>query len=271
MELNGKTVLVCNCEASMALDGQALARACRSDGALTVNSHLCRAQLGNFRAALRHGGPLLVACTQEAPLFGEIAAQAAAETDLRFVNIREHAGWSNEGAAATPKIAALLAEAALDLPPTPTVTMRSDGVCLVYGRDETAIAAAQQLAGRLDVTVLLSDPQEVVPPRTMEVAIFRGRVTALRGHLGAIELTVDDYAPALPSSRRSLAFAAPQDGASVRCDLVLDLTGGAPLVPAPDRRRFLCAAAAGRADQPAAHAARNLLRRGRRARGPAGA
>ena len=70
----------------------------------------------------------------------------------------------------------------------------------------------------------------------MEVAIFRGRVTALRGHLGAFELTVDDYAPALPSSRRSLAFAAPQDGASVRCDLVLDLTGGAPLVPAPDRR-----------------------------------
>ena len=236
MELNGKTVLICDCEATIPLDGRALAKACRSDGTPAVNTHLCRAQLDNFRAALRRDAPLLVACTQEAPLFGEVAAEVGAEADLRFVNIRERAGWSTDGAAAIPKIAALLAEAALDLPPAPTVTMRSDGVCLVYGRDETAIAAAQQLAGRLDVTVLLMQPQEVVPPRTTDVPIFRGKITALRGHLGAFELTVDDYAPALPSSRRSLAFAAPRDGVASHCDLILDLTGGTPLVPAPDRR-----------------------------------
>ena len=178
MELKGRRLLVCNCETTMPLDQDRLAKACRAAGAegeLTLNSQLCWAQLGNFEAAL--GGDLLVACTQEAPLFAEVAAEQKPEAEagpsVAFTNIRETAGWSAEagGPAATAKIAALLAEAALEIPPTPAVALKSGGVCLVYGRDERAVEAAKQLAGRLEVTVLLSAPGEIPPPRLMDVPI----------------------------------------------------------------------------------------------------
>ncbi len=236
MELGGRKLLVCNCEGTMSLDGKALGRACGGEGALFVNTQLCRAQIENFRAAAAKGGPLLVACTQEQPLFDETLREAGLDIPVAYANIRERAGWSAAGADALPKMAALLAEAALDIPPAPSVTLKSEGVCLVYGKDEAALAAAQQLAGRLDVTLLLTKPRDVVPPPRMNVPVFRGTITAARGHLGAFELTVDDYAPAVPSSRRALAFETPRNGAGSRCDLILDLSGGAPLFPSPARR-----------------------------------
>ena len=77
--------------------------------------------MGAFNAAL-NDPEMLVACTQEAPLFAEIAQAAEGKGTLGFVNIREYAGWSAEGTSATPKMAALLAMAALPDPePVPTV------------------------------------------------------------------------------------------------------------------------------------------------------
>ena len=50
MEFNGKRVLVCNCEQTMALDGKALGRACAAAGAAgdaaNIHHNLCRAELG---------------------------------------------------------------------------------------------------------------------------------------------------------------------------------------------------------------------------------
>jgi ferredoxin len=66
--------------------------------------------------------------------------------------------------------------------------------------------------------------------------MFRGTITVARGHLGAFEVTVDDYAPALPSSRGALVFEKPRNGATSRCDLILDLSGGAPLFASAARR-----------------------------------
>ena len=236
MDLNGRTVLVCDCEGSMELDGAGLAKACGATGPAMVNHQLCRAQIDNFRAALGKGRPLLVACTQEAPLFDEIRAEADDAPPTAYVNIREQAGWSEAGSAALPKMAALLAAAAVDLPPTPTVALKSDGICLVYGRDESAVEAARQIAGRLSPTVLLRQPGDFEAPRIMDVPVFRGRISGVRGHLGAFELTVDDYAPASPSSRGHLRFEPVRNGAATQCDLILDLTGDTPLFPAADRR-----------------------------------
>jgi ferredoxin len=235
MELNGKNILLCNCEETMPLDGAKVARGCAAAGATSVHTHLCRREIARFRDAVGEGKPLLVACTQEAPLFAEIAAEAGAQSTITYANIRERAGWSEEADRALPKIAALLAEATLDAPPVPTVAMRSEGVCLVYGRDETAIELGRQLAARLDVTVLLSQPKDVVPPRVADVPIFRGTIVGARGHLGAFELTVDGYAPVIPSSRGALRFDAGRSAAT-RCDLILDVTGGSPLFPAAKRR-----------------------------------
>ena len=142
MELGGKKILVCNCEATMPLDGKALAKACGAASAAPVHHHLCRTEIGDFHSACAAGEPVLVACTQEAPLFRQLQQENHPETPVSFTNIRERAGWSVEAEDATAKIAALLAEAAIEAPPIPSVTMRSEGSCLVYGRDEEAVAVA---------------------------------------------------------------------------------------------------------------------------------
>ena len=239
MEMRGRRVLICNCEASMPLDAGKLAEACQAiggEGEFELNTQLCRAQLGNFQQAILGQAPVLVACTQEAPLFTELAAEDNPEVALGFINIRERAGWSEQGAEATPKIAALIAEATLDIEPSRSVELKSGGVCLVYGNDERALEAAKQLAGRLEVTLLLDEPGEIIPPGVMDVPIFRGTITQAKGHLGAFGVNLRGYAAATPSSRGTLQFEAPRDNAFTECDLILDLTGGAPLFPAHEKR-----------------------------------
>lgn len=228
-----RTILLCSCEDTMPLDAAAVRKACRG-AAVMSGRQLCRAELDRFRAAVKPGAAVTVACTQEAPLFAEAAGGAAGE--LAFANIRETAGWSKDAGAAGPKTAALIAAAAEPLPPTPFVSFESEGVILIYGRDEQAIEAARLLEPHLDVTVLLTRPDAVAPARVTEFPVVKGTVRAAKGHLGAFELTVDDYAAAAPSSRGALAFGTPRDNATSQCDIVLDLSGGAPLFSAPDLR-----------------------------------
>ncbi|WP_282608065.1 4Fe-4S dicluster domain-containing protein [Pelagibius sp. Alg239-R121] len=236
MENDDRQLFICNCENTMPLRGDALAKACGKDGSAKIHSQLCRAQIGDLQSTAASGAAITIACTQEAPLFEEILEEAGYEGDARFVNIRETAGWSDQAAKATPKIAALLAESAVAVKPAPSVTMQSEGACLVYGRDETAIEAARQLADRLDVTVLLTKPAEIVPPQVMDVPIFKGTIAGAKGHFGAFEIIVDDYAPSVVSARGAMAFEAPRNGAASKCDLILDLCGGTPLFTASEKR-----------------------------------
>ena len=120
----------------MALDAPALRQALGPEagaGLETVHSTLCRREAGAFQRAAKGPDDLLVACTQESPLFLALAeetegAPGIAERPIRFVNIREAGGWSKDGAAATPKIAALIAAAQLPAPePVPVVSYRSAG------------------------------------------------------------------------------------------------------------------------------------------------
>lgn len=231
---NKRRILVCSCEDTMPLDVDTIAKAC--PGADIVSGRqFCRSELERFRALLPDGGNLTIACTQEAPVFEEAAAESG-DCALEFVNIRENAGWSNEAAKAGPKIAALLAAAAEPLPAVPFVGLESDGVILIYGRDERAIEAAELLKDHLDVTVLITRPQQLAPLRKTEFPLVRGTIRAAKGWLGAFELTVDDYAQPAPSSRRELVFGTPRNGAVSKCDIVLDLSGGAALFPASDLR-----------------------------------
>ena len=220
----------------MPLDAQALRHGCRQGGELRLAEQLCRAQLGRFLAGLGEARPVTVACTQEAPLFTQEAEAAGHTGDLIFVNLREQAGWSTEAAAAGPKMAALLAAAAVPMPPTPVTGLESRGVTLLLGRDETALAAAEQLKDRLDLTVLLTGEAEVTPLRSAEYPVLRGRAHTATGWLGAFELVVDGYAAAAPSSRAAYRWGSARDGAVSRCDLILDLTGRTPLFPTHDLR-----------------------------------
>lgn len=218
----------------MPLDVAAIGQGC--GGSLSTADQLCGRELDRFRAALAEGRPVTVSCTLQAPLFDEIAAEADAEALVAYAKIRETAGWSSQAAQAGPKMAALLAAAAEPLPAAGTVPIESRGVALIYGRDETAIEAGRRLAEHLDVTVLLSRPGEVAPLHRNEFPVIRGTVRGARGHLGAFELRIDDYALPAPSSRTHLVFGQARDGATSTCDLVLDLTGDRPLFPAHEVR-----------------------------------
>ena len=226
-------ILICSCEDTMPLDSAAVKRGCRGANVLTARQ-LCRAELEKFRAAAAGEASLIVGCTQEAPLFSELAQAGSA--DISYVNIRETAGWSKDADAAGPKMAALLAAAAEPAPDISFVSFNSEGVILIYGRDEQAIEAGNLLKDHLDVTVLIRPPAEVAPPRVTDFPVVKGAIRSATGHLGAFELTVDGYAQPAPSSRGTLSFAAPRDGAVSRCDLMLDISGGAPLFTASDLR-----------------------------------
>src|SRR5262249_18805481 len=128
------SILICSCEDTMPLDGAAVKRGCRGAEVFTAHQ-LCPAELGKFRAPVGGAGPLIVACPQETPVFAEVAGDA----DVPYANIRETAGWSKDAAAAGPKMAALLAAAAEPAPDLAFVSVSSEGVILIYGRDEQAI------------------------------------------------------------------------------------------------------------------------------------
>ena len=128
------------------------------------------------------------------------------------------------------------AAAAIPAPDYPLVTLSSEGIILIYGRDEAAIEAGRLLADHLDVTVMLKQAADVTPPAAAVFPIVKGVIRNVRGHFGAFELTIDDYAQPHPSSRDRFTFRAGRDGATSRCDLVLDLSGEPPLLAAHDLR-----------------------------------
>lgn len=236
MRVSGHRVLLCNCERTMTVDGRRIAEALAPGEEAEVCSNLCRTEVARFTAALASGDKLAVACTQEAPLFRELAEEAGRGEDVRFVNIRERAGWSAAKGDPSPRMAALLAEGLLDTEPAGTITVKSDGSCLVYGAGEKAFEAAERLKGRLQVSLLLTDEEGVVPPSVVDVPIHRGRIAKASGHFGAFDITVDGYAPAMPSSKARLGFVMARDGARSQCGLILDLSKGDPLFPAHRRR-----------------------------------
>lgn len=182
----------------MTLDAPLLSRAlgqtpqCSTDGLDTLHTLLCRREAGAFQRAAKasaaSGDEMLVACTQESRLFLELNAEtegaaSVTERPIRFVNIRETAGWGAEGRGATPKIAALLAAAQLPPPaPVATVGYKSEGRCLVIGPGPAAEQAAALLEDKLEVSVLSSGgPLQQRHARPTH----HGRLVGLSGWLGS--------------------------------------------------------------------------------------
>jgi len=244
MKRNGATILVCDCEGTMPLDGKRLADALGADaeGNPFVARQLCRAQIDTFsKAAASAGdGPLIIGCTQEAPVFLETLDEMENAPEARFVNIREKAGWSadhgDSGKATLPKMAALIAEAQINVQPTTSVEMISNGALLIIGNDDRAVAAAERLVDHLDVTLVLETLPDSPPPRLSRVPTFAGRVKTATGHMGAFEVKFENFAALRPSSRSSLSFEGMGQSGTSTCDLILDLRGGTPLFPEPETR-----------------------------------
>ncbi|MDB5742227.1 MAG: 4Fe-4S ferredoxin, iron-sulfur binding domain protein [Polaromonas sp.] len=173
----------------MPLQPQALGTALHES--LTLHSGLCRREAGAFQKAIQSGDEVVVACTQETRLFGELAQQTPGATSvIKFVNIRETGGWSRDAAQATPKIAALLALAQLpDAEPVPTVTYKSAGRLLIIGALDAAERAAELVADTLDVTLFSLGAGQRGGAQERRYPVLAGEIQQLSGWLGAFELS----------------------------------------------------------------------------------
>jgi ferredoxin len=178
---------VCSCNGTMPLDGAALARALGRDAPLAVHRAMCQRDLSRFAESVH--GDALVACTQEQALLGDAAEQGGRTRTIRFVNVRETGGWSAEAGAATPKLAALIAAAALpEPPPVPRVAYESRGDVLVTGPAEAALYWGQALSTQLNVTVLMSGRTVAAElPAERRYPVHSGRLAKLTGWLGAFD------------------------------------------------------------------------------------
>src|SRR5574340_654357 len=195
MSLRDKAIRLCNCNGTLPVDGAALARALATDGPPEVCNALCRADAHRYVADVQAGRDIVVACTQEAPLFRELAAEGRHEGRLRFVNIREAAGWSEQGQAATPKMAGLLALAGVPDPePVPAVMFRSQGNLLIVGPGEAAIGWAEQVKNQLSVTVLATRRGGELPS-AREYPIYSGNNINIRGFLGQFKVSWEQQNP----------------------------------------------------------------------------
>ncbi len=227
-------VILCDCAGSFALDPEALSAA-TGLACSRVHSALCSDEIS--RAAEEIGkGSAVIACAQEAALFAEVAAGLGAEAP-QCVDLRDRAGWSEEGEKAGAKIAALLAEALLESPAEKTFDITSEGRCLILGPETLALEAAAQLAEVLAVTVLLERPPRKPPlDRRFDVAV--GRLRRLCGSLGAFAVEIDALRQFVPGGRAPV-FAPPRDGGRSECDIVLDLSGGRMFAAGAKRDGYL--------------------------------
>ncbi|HZO01850.1 MAG TPA: 4Fe-4S dicluster domain-containing protein, partial [Burkholderiales bacterium] len=181
MSLEGKTLKVCSCNRTLPLDAKALAAALKSGEPLTVHHELCRKDAPAFQKAVGGADEVIVACTQEAALFSELT-----EKPIKFVNVRELAGWSAEKS--TAKIAALIAMAALPEPePAPAVEFQSQGQVLIIGPAAAALDWAERLSGQLEVSALVTSAGADLPLER-KYPVWSGKPTSVTGWLGAFEV-----------------------------------------------------------------------------------
>ena len=119
-----KTLLVCDCLGSQSVDSAALEAATGKTCGRCYSS-LCTDQIDIAAKAIAQGD-VMIACQQEAHRFVALAEDLYAKAPA-FVDIRDRAGWTDDAANVTPKMAALIAEAALTPPTQKAFDVVSEG------------------------------------------------------------------------------------------------------------------------------------------------
>lgn len=192
---------------------------------------LCTTQIDKAVKALE-AGDTIICCTQQSQVF-EALAEEIGQPEAPLLDLRDRAGWSEDTASKLPKMSALAAEALLPASPAKTRDVISEGLCLITGPAQTALAAAEQLQDYLSVTVLLNSADDL--PDTAKFDIVVGRLRKASGALGQFEVSIDALQMPNPGGKGP-SLTEPRDGGQSVCDILLDLTGGTPLFPAPEKR-----------------------------------
>ncbi|MDE4273764.1 4Fe-4S binding protein [Phaeobacter gallaeciensis] len=225
-----KQLILCDCSGSQEIDSERLSDV-TGLSCSKMHSALCTSQTDSAAAAIG-AGDAVICCTQEQRLFEEIAGEIGAPSPA-FLDLRDRAGWTADEGDLLPKMSALVAEAALDTSAAKTVDVVSEGLCLIVGSGDVALAAAKRLQDSLAVTVLLTGDDE--PPMSRGFDVVRGQLRQASGALGQFQVTIDALQQ-LDTTGRSWSWTAPRDGGCSECDIILDLTGGTPLFPAHEKR-----------------------------------
>lgn len=230
-----KQLILCDCLGSQQIDADSLSNlegfACSK-----VHTELCGKQ-AEQAAKLIAAGDTMIACQQERETFEEIAADlGVAAPD--FVDLRDRAGWSEDATAkdknTAAKMAALVADAAHPQVPLKTFDVASEGLCLILGPTDVAQDAAARLAPFLSVTLLLENAEDLPVDRSYDVVV--GQLKGAKGALGQFEVRLDRLQQMQAGGRGAFTLSEPRDGGVAECDIILDLRGGQPLFPAPEKR-----------------------------------
>ncbi|MCY4243008.1 MAG: 4Fe-4S binding protein [Rhodobacter sp.] len=224
-------IILCDCANSQRLNPSKIAASTGAECS-PVHTSLCTEQSEIAAKAIREGG-CTICCGQEMRFFEQLAEELGAEVPA-FIDLRDRAGWTDDDNDTGPKMAALVAEAILPPAPTKTIDVVSEGVCLIVGSGETVFDAAERLADTHAVTVLQLDESD--PPPIREFDVIRGRLRKATGALGGFQLSFDNLRRIQPAGRGIWQWTNPRDSAHSECDIILDLSGQAPLFSAHEKR-----------------------------------
>ena len=226
MNSQNRTLLLCRCGDSMKTNPQSAKESSKANSVIETD-FLCTENLAIAKKELSSGNQVIIACEQQAILFEELCHEINIENkitpDCIYVDIRDRAGWT-EDKNAFAKQAALLSEIDLETPETPVKEILSEGVCLVLGKDESALDLALKLSDELAVTVLLDQELENIIPRS-EYNVCRGILKKATGYLGNYKIVVNNYSELNPHGRGLTSFGPQKKEVNSECDIIIDLRG----------------------------------------------
>lgn len=236
-----KTLLLCSCDKTQALDPESLRAAAAADQVVAVDE-LCVKDINKAAEHLGGDSEVLIACGQQAALFERLGEEIQSEINhaapFRTIDIRDRAGWSS--AKADPgrlhgKQAALLAAAQLPGPMAPAKTIQSDGVCCIVGPTEQALRMAGLVKDELGVTCVVSDSGPVELP-SADYDVAKGKLASAQGALGNFRLEFAGLQTLNPAGRGAPGYGEAKATARSECDIFIDLRGGAPAFPSHEKR-----------------------------------
>ncbi|EBA15723.1 iron-sulfur cluster-binding protein [Roseobacter sp. SK209-2-6] len=223
-------LILCDCSGTQTIDPEALSKA-SGHPCSKLHSELCGQEIEQLTTALSDVGAV-ICCTQEKNLFEALAAEMEVPP-VPLLDLRDRAGWTRDTGNSLPKMSALTAEAMLEVPAAKTLDVISEGTCLIFGPHEVALSAAERLKDILAVTVLLDPGCE--PPMSRDYDAVRGNLLRAKGAIGGFTLSFGSL-ETLVTSGREWRWSSPQQGGASECDIILDLSGGNSLFPAPEKR-----------------------------------
>lgn len=226
-----KSLILCNCMSSQEVDAEGLAKATGLNVKPACNA-LCTSQLDRAEEAISSEDAILC-CTQEARVF-EALAEDLGVAAPPLLDLRDRAGWTRDAPSIFPKMSALVTEALLPAPLTKTVDVQSEGLCLILGPADVALAAAEDLSEYLGVTVLLDSAEDMVDTRAFDIVV--GELRRASGAFGNFTVEIDRLQQLEPGGRGDFTFSAPRNGARSECDILLDLRKADPLFSAHEKR-----------------------------------